>query len=118
MKMQSKITVRVAGQALPKKQDGTLDLGGIQRNTVKGNDVYGYAEEAMEASVEINAFIGSATDLETIRAASDVTVLATLDSGQAYVLSHAWLETPPKIGEASDGGATPLKFVAVTAEPV
>ncbi|MGH6714746.1 MAG: phage tail tube protein [Bradyrhizobium sp.] len=118
MKMHSKITVRVDGNELIKKQDGTLDLGGTQRNTVKGNDVYGYSEEAMPASVEINAFIAAATDLETIRNAADVTVLATLDSGQQYVLSHAWLETPPKISEATDGGSMPLKFISITAEAV
>src|SRR5690625_4449565 len=118
MKMQSKITVLVDGQTLPKKQDGTLSLGGVNRNTVKGIDVYGFAEEAVEASVQINAFIGSQTDFETLPAAEDVTVLAQLDSGQQYVLAHAWLENPPEAGEATDGGSTPLKFVAVKAEPV
>jgi len=117
-KLFGKATVRFDGEELIKKQDGSIDLGGVNRHPVKGNDVYGFTEEAQEASVELNAFIASNTNLEKIRNADDVTVLFTLDSGQQYVLAHAWLESPPKVSEATDGGTTSLKFTAVKAELV
>lgn len=117
-KLFGKATVRVDGQERIKAQDATCDIGGVQRNTVKGNDVYGFAEQAMEATVEINAFVDSATDLDAIAAGDDVTVLFSADSGQQYVLAHAWLESPPKMSEGTDGGKVPLKYVAVSAEKV
>ncbi len=117
-KLFGKATVRIDGQELIKAQDASFDLGGVQRNTVKGNAVYGFAEAAMEASVDINVFVASTTDLDAIASGDDVTVLFSADSGQQYVLAHAWLETPPKLTEATDGGKVPLKYVAPSAEKV
>jgi hypothetical protein len=117
-KLFGKATVRIDGQELIKSQDAKFMLGGTVRNTVKGNEVYGYSEEAQEASVEINAFIASGTDLDKIASGTDVTVLVSLDSGQQYVMSHAWLETPPDVSEATNGGKTTLKYVATSAENV
>lgn len=113
-----KATIRLDGRELIKKQDGKLNLGGVQRHTVKGNEVYGFAEEAMEASIELNHFIGADTDLDALNNASDITGLFQCDSGQQYVLAHAWLESPVEIDEATDGGSTALKFVAPKAERV
>lgn len=117
-KQLGKVTIKLDGQTLPKKQSATFNPGGTKRNTVKGNDIYGYSEEAMEATVDIDQFIGSATDLDAINAASDVTLLVSLDTGQQYVLAHAWLESPPDVTEATDGGSTKLKFVAISSEKV
>lgn len=117
-KLFGKATVRIDGAELIKKQDGKINLGGVKRNVVKGNAVYGFTEEASEPSVEINHFIGAADDIDAINNADDVTVLFELDSGQQYVLAHAWLESPVEISEATDGGSTPLKFVAAKAERV
>lgn len=113
-----KATIRLDGRELIKKQDSTFSPGGVNRNVVKGNEVYGFAEEAMEASVELNHFINRDTDIDAINNADDITVLVELDSGQQYVLAHAWLEAPLSIGEATDGGSTSIKFVAPKAERV
>lgn len=117
-KLFGRATVRIDGRELIKKQDGKLNLGGVNRNVVKGNEVYGYSEEPMEASIEINHFIAAGTDLDALNTASDITALFECDSGQQYVLAHAWLEAPVEIDEATDGGSTALKFVAPKAERV
>lgn len=117
-KMFGKAEVKVDGQTLLVDENSKLMTGGTKRNVVKGNGVYGYAEETMEASVDLNVFIDANTDLDAINNMTDVTVMFQCDSGQTYVLPHAWLESPVEPGAATSGGKTPLKFVAAKAERV
>lgn len=117
-KMFGKAEVKVDGQALFVDESSKLMTGGVKRNTVKGDSVYGYAEETMEASVELNVFIGANTDIDAINAMDDVTVMFKCDTGQTYALAHAWLESPVEPAAATSGGKTPLKFVAPKAERV
>ncbi|MCP1375392.1 phage tail tube protein [Dyella lutea] len=117
-KMFGKATVKVDGQTLLTDDASKLMTGGVKRNVVKGNEVHGYAEEAVEASVEMNVFINADTDLDAINNMADVTMMFQCDTGQTYVLPHAWLESPVEPGAATSGGKTPLKFVAAKAEPV
>lgn len=117
-KMFGKANVKVDGQVMLVDDASKLMTGGNKRNVVKGTDVYGYAEETVEASVDLNVFIGSDTDLDAINNMTDVTVMFQCDSGQTYVLPHAWLESPVEAGAANNGGKTPLKFVAAKAERV
>lgn len=117
-KMFGKATVKVDGQTLLTDDASKLMTGGVKRNVVKGNEVHGYAEEAVEASVELNVFIDANTDIDAINNWSDVTVMFQCDTGQTYVLAHAWLEEPLAPAAANTGGKTPLKLVAPKAEPV
>lgn len=118
MKLFGKATVKADGQELLVDKGSKLTLGGNKRNTVKGDKVLGYAEEAQEASVEVNHYISKDTDLDALANMDDVTVTFQADSGQTYVLAHAWLENPPEATADANGGKTPLKFVAVKAEKV
>lgn len=117
-KMFGKAKVLSDGQQLLVDDSSKLNLGGNKRNVVKGNEVYGFAEEAMEASVEVNVFIGANTDLDALNAINDATIMFQADSGQSYVLAHAWLESPVEASAATSGGKTALKFVAPKAEKV
>lgn len=117
-KMFGKATVKVDGQAMLVDDASKLSTGGNKRNVVKGTDVYGYAEEVMEARVEMNVFISSQTDIDAINAMTDVTVMFQLDSGQTRVLPHAWLESPLEPTAANNGGKTPLVFVAAKSERI
>lgn len=117
-KMFGKAEVKVDGQTLYTDENSKLTTGGKKRNTVKGNRVYGFAEETMEASVELNIFIDANTDIDAINAMDDVTVMFKCDTGQTYVLAHAWVESPLEPAAATSGGKTPVKFVAPKAERV
>lgn len=117
-KMFGKAKVLNDGKQLLVDDSSKLNLGGVKRNTVKGPEVYGYAEEAMEASVEVNVFIGADTDLDALNNISDATIMFQADSGQNYVLAHAWLESPVEASAATSGGKTTLKFIAPKAEKV
>jgi hypothetical protein len=117
-KMFGKAEVSSDGQRLLVDDASKLNLGGVKRNTVKGTEVYGYAEEAQESSVEVNVFIGADTDLDAINNTTDATITFKCDSGQCWVLPHAWLESPVEAGAKNTGGQAQLKFVAAKAERV
>jgi post-segregation antitoxin (ccd killing protein) len=117
-KMFGKAKVTVDGQLLLTAEDAKLNLGGNKRNVVKGNQVYGYAEETMEATVECNVFIDASLNLDTLNNTTDATIMFQCDSGQTYALAHAWLESPVEAAAANSGGKTALKFAAPSAEQV
>lgn len=115
-KMFGKAKVSSDGQQLLVSEDSKLNLGGNKRNVVKGTEVYGYAEETMEATVDCNVFIDGNTDLDALNNTTDATIMFTCDTGQSYVLAHAWLETPVEASAATSGGKTALKFVSAKAQ--
>lgn len=114
-KVLGKVTVKVNGGILLTEAAATLDVGGVTRKVVKGAEVHGFAEEAMEASVECVMTVTPATSLQELAEIDDASVTFEADTGQIYILNHAWLENPPK-ATGGDGGKVPLKFVATTCE--
>jgi len=117
-KMFGKAEVSVDGRRLLVDDSSKLNLGGVKRNAVKGTEVYGYAEETAEASVEVSIYVDGTVDLGALNNTSDATITFKADSGQCYVLAHAWLESPVEAAAATNGGKTSLKFVAPKAERV
>lgn len=115
MKVLGIATVKVDGDVLLIDNGAKLNPGGVTRTTVKGTEVHGYAEQAMEAFVEVTATMSEQTRLKKIAAMSDVSVTFEADTGQTYILNHAWLENPPET-TAGEGGKIPLRFVAKTCE--
>lgn len=117
-KMFGQATVTVNGQQLLVAEGAKLNLGGVKRNTVKGNSVYGYAVEAAEATVECDVHPDSTFDFDLLNNMSDGTVQFTCDTGQTYVLPHAWVAEPLDATSANNGGKSKIKFAAATAEQV
>ncbi|WP_424682916.1 phage tail tube protein [Frateuria sp. YIM B11624] len=117
-KMFGKAEVSVDGQRLLVDDSSKLNLGGVNRNVVKGTEVYGFAEETMESTVDVSVFIGADTDLDALNNISDATITFKCDSGQCYVLPHAWNATTVEAGAATNGGKTTLKFCSAKAERV
>ena len=108
-KILGRATVRVNGQELLIDNGAKLNLGGVQRNTVKGTTVHGFVEEAMEPFIECSASVTRGQDLRAFDT-EDATVLFEADTGQAYVIPNAWLESPIEV-TAQEGGRVPLKYV-------
>jgi hypothetical protein len=114
-KVFGKATVKVDGGVLLIDNGAKLNLGGVTRKTVKGTEVHGYAEEAMESSVEVAMTVTPQTSLQALADIDDASVTFEADTGQVYILNHAWLEAPPEM-TGGDGGKVPLKFVALACE--
>lgn len=117
-KMFGQATVTMNGQQLLVAEGAKLNLGGVKRNTVKGNVVYGYAEEAAEATVECDIYPDSTLNLDLLNSMSDGTVQFTADTGQTYVLPHAWVADPVDMTTANNGGKSKIKFAAASSEQV
>lgn len=116
--MFGKAKVMADGQELLVNDKSKLTLAGFKNHTVKGPRVYGFAQEAMEAQVDMTIFVDANTDLDAINNMTDVTILFQCDSGQNYVLPHAWLCDPVAAESATTGGTVPLKFAAKTSEKI
>lgn len=115
-KMFGQATVSMNGQQLLIAEGAKLNTGGTKRNTVKGSKVYGNSEEPMEATVECDIYLDSTVDLDVINNMADGTVQFACDTGQTYVLPHAWTAEPVDLSAANNGGKAKIKFAAATSE--
>lgn len=101
--------IKVDGSLLRSNTGAKLDLGGVMREAVVGNQVHGYAEKLKQAAVECEISLARGDSLETIRNIADATITFECDTGQVYVVAHAFLTEPPVITEG-EGGKIALKF--------
>ena len=96
--------VVVNGVTLLSGQDATLDTGGVKRTPVIGNKVHGYREEVVPATVEVSVSIDASYSADTLNNVTDATVNFVADTGQTWMVAHAWNSDPAKI-TAKDGTA-------------
>lgn len=115
MQLLGRAFIKVDGALLRSNAGAKIDLGGFVREPVIGNQVHGYAEKVKEASVECEVSLAVGDSLETTRNITDATITFECDTGQVYVVKHAFLMEPPIITEG-EGGKIALKFAGEPAE--
>lgn len=111
--------VKVDGQALRSEPGASIDIGGFARTEVMGDqpgDV-GYAQKNAPSQVDCVLMMDSSTSLAAIAGWSDVTVQFDADTGQSYVVNHAFLSNTPK-ATAGQGGKVQLTFKGPPAREV
>lgn len=115
-KLLGRAVIKVDGAELLSKEGAKLNVGGVQRVTVVGNKVHGYAEKVVPASIECAISVDGRTNLSQLAKMENVTVLFACDTGQQFVLRNAWLTDPPEMTAGEGGGDVALKFEAVSCE--
>ena len=115
MKFTGKAIIRVNGSELRSTDVATLSVGGENRKAIKGGGrVYGYNEETQEPTLECNVAHCGDTDLVTLSAIVDATIIFETDSGAKFVLQEAFVTEPASLN-TPDGTAS-LKFAACRCE--
>ncbi len=108
--------VKFDGEMLRSNPGAKIDLGGKERAPVVGSSVvHGYTEKLKPATVECELSLAKGDTLEKIRNAVDVTITFECDTGQTYIVRHAFLTDTLQITEG-EGGKIPAKFAGQPAE--
>lgn len=107
--------VRVDGKQLKSRPGASLKLGGVNRNTVIGDDgVHGFTEEVVAPGISCTISHDKDTSLKELAAISDASITFEADNGKTYIMSQSWLTAPPELN-AQDGGV-PLAFEGISIE--
>ena len=117
MKLVGKAYIKFDGNKLRTKTGATIDIGGQQRTAVVGNEYDGFTEEAKPAEIDCVISLGVGESLETIRNITDATVTFECDTGQSYLVRHAFLADTLKV-TGGEGGNIPVKLIGKAAEEV
>lgn len=96
------VKVFVNGTLQRSKPGATLDMGGVEREAVKGHSVYGYKETVMESTCTFTIAHLADVSLEDLAATVDATLRFECDSGVTYLVTNAFVSKTLKISE-SDG---------------
>lgn len=112
-----KIRIKTDGKILDSLPGAKINLGGEERTPVVGsNAVLGFSAKPKESMVECQVSLGKGQKLEDFRKITDATLTAETDTGQMYVIAHAFLTEPPSLTD--DQGKVDLKFAGQPAEEV
>lgn len=117
MQLIGRAFIKVDGDLLRSKIGAKIDLGGVVRTPVVGNDVHGFAETIKESMIECEIVLAKGDSLETLRNTAGAVVTFEADTGQTYIVRDAFLTEPPIITEG-EGGDIPIKLAGKPAEEV
>jgi hypothetical protein len=115
MRVLGRATIKFDGRVLLTNKGAKLNTGGVERKTVEGDVVHGYAEEVKAPFVECEVSVTKDTSLMEYNNITDATVTFECDTGQIYVLRNAWSEKPSE-ATGGDGGKVPLRLVGMSCE--
>lgn len=111
----SRITIKKDGDVLLNKEGFTFRPGGIERESVAGdNSVHGFTEKIQPAQLSGNLSHTEAQDLTAYGDVSDATIVVTTNTGQAYVMRNAWQTDAPQLDAGS--GEVSVAFESEPAE--
>lgn len=108
--------IKVDGSLLATMPGAKLDLGGVTRTSVVGdNAVLGYAETPKPSMLECEISLGQGMSLAAMQNITDATLTYEADTGQTYVVRGAYVTETLGV-TAGDGGKVTLKFEGQPAE--
>ncbi|MBI1408120.1 MAG: hypothetical protein GC145_18565 [Caulobacter sp.] len=98
-KLFGRATIRANGQVYKTSGGSTLELGGVTRTPRPGDhNADGFTEEDTPAKVEFGVQMREEVSLAEIHAIVDGTITFECDTGQTYLVNHAYSATPPMLG--------------------
>jgi hypothetical protein len=112
----SRAFIKADGKLLETLPKPKLGLGGQKREPVIGdNGVLGYKEAIEPGTVECQISLKQGTSLAELKRITDATITYEADTGQTYVIRHAFV-TDTLMVTAGDGGVVDVKFAGDPAE--
>jgi hypothetical protein len=113
-RVHSQAFIKWNGRLLATKPSPTIDLGGVTRAPVMGNNrINGYSETPAPSTLECEISLSQGVSLKEIQDMVDATVTYEADTGQTYIMRGAFVTETVKVTGGADGGVT----VRIAAEP-
>lgn len=111
-----KAYINVDGSLLATMPGAKLNLGGVDRTAVVGdNAVLGFTEAPVASLLTCEISMGVGTSLKTLRDLKGATVTFECDTGQTYVMREAFTTKALEIS-AGDAGKVSLEISGQPAE--
>lgn len=83
--------IRVNGAELDTEGKSSLEIGGTVRSSVEADNKAGFFSEAtMPSKLTCNVLVTPSVRLDAMRKWDDVTVTMIADTGQTYLINHAY----------------------------
>lgn len=106
-------TIVANGVTLETEGKGTLQVGGPVRSPVQGDNTAGFfSTEIKESEVECTVLVTAGLSLVALQAIEDATLVHICDTGQVYVIQHAFVSDAVSASE----GKAKVKFNGPPAE--
>ncbi|HBD18682.1 MAG TPA: hypothetical protein DC063_00275 [Arenimonas sp.] len=99
------VKIKLDGSLLHSKPGASIDPGGPVRQAVESDQPGFFSETRRTSRIECDLVVDAAFSADALRRADDVTATFETDTGQVWVVNHAWVVEPPVITGGTNGGA-------------
>jgi hypothetical protein len=99
------VKIKIGGSLLHSKPGASCDPGGPVRNAVESDQPGYFSETRKPSRIECDLVVDANFSADTLRRADDFTVTFEADTGQVWVINHAYVVEPPVITGGNNGGA-------------
>lgn len=107
--------IYVNGQEIETLEGSTFTPSGVDREDVTGSRPYGWKGKPKGATLECKVVAGGSLSVATIADWDNVTVEFRADTGEAHMMSNAWVAERP---QNSDSGEITVKFASTTSKRI
>jgi len=109
--------MKVDGALYPLRGNFTVSPSALERTGIAGQDyVHGYSELPRVPYIEGDVSLDPALSMETVEAATNVTVTAELANGKVYVLREAWCKSALELNTRE--GQARVRFEGISCDEI
>ncbi|MBA3027440.1 MAG: hypothetical protein FP814_09805 [Desulfobacterium sp.] len=99
------VKIKMDGVLMRSKPGASLDPGGPVRTPVDCDQPGFYSETNKNSHIDCDMVVDANFSADALRRADDFTATFESDTGQMWVVNHAWVAEPPVITGGNNGGA-------------
>ena len=97
-KVWGQVRIKVDGRAYETEGKSSLEMGGVSREPVQADFIAGhFSESTVGSKLETSVLLTRGVSLAELNAIDDATVTMEADTGQTYVINHAFSEGKAKL---------------------
>ena len=98
------VKVKIDGKLLNSKPGASIDIGGATRSAVEADQPGFFSESQKPSRIECDMVVDKDFSADELRRAEDITATFEADTGQTWVVNHAYVVDPPVITGGNNGG--------------
>lgn len=103
MQIAGRVTIQRDGQTLRSIPGAEINLGGIQREAQADDHNVNHTESLQPATITCRVNLARGESVEALRNMSDATCTFALDTGQTYIVRHAFTTNTLRITGGENG---------------
>lgn len=99
------VKIKIDGKLINSKPGASINVGGPSRAAVEADQPGFFSESTKPSKIECDLIVDKDFSADELRRLEDFTATFEADTGQIYVINHAYVVDPPDVAGGTNGGS-------------